>query len=60
MEIFSEGFCVSKDYKLASKKLKTISNLSEGTIEQFVHYVRQYRQKRKSTVLSFDVSFDLQ
>ena len=56
MERIIESFCHWRDYELVSKKLKAKSffNLK---IEDFVHYVKQNRGKRKST-LSFEVTFD--
>ena len=56
MEFFTEGFCALKDYKSASKKLKSDSSLSGDTVGQFIQYVKEKRNKRKSCGLSFDVS----
>ena len=57
MENFIGRFCLSRDYGSVSKKLKA-ENLFDVKIEKFVHYVKENRNKRKSTALSFEVRHD--
>ena len=54
MERIIESFCHWRDYELVSKKLKAKSCMK---IEDFVHYVKENRGKRRS-ILSFEVIFD--
>ena len=56
MENFIEGFCGSRDYKSVSKKLDADTSLSKNEVKKFVDYVKENRNKRKSTALSFEVS----
>ena len=56
MENIIEGFCDLKDYKSVLKKLHAVTSLSNNEVKKFVHYVKENRNKRKSTALSFEVS----
>ena len=56
MEIIIEGFCDLRNYKSISKKLHAVTSLSNNEVKKFVDYVKENRNKRKSTALSFEVS----
>ena len=56
MESFSEGFCDLKKYELVTKKLKGPSKLADDTVAKFIQFVKENRNKRKSSALSFEVS----
>ena len=52
MEKFTEGFCVLKNYTSTSKKL---SATFSSEVKKFVQFVKENRNKRKLTGLSFEV-----